>query len=133
MGQIGGQTLERKSGISRGEELLVSKVVVQAQKIVEVHGPNANAFAELNCSGLAGQARSGRFGVESSDGWTGLARGRAKADKAAVDFAVKAGIQPLVEGLHRASTHDGLRHSIEGAACRSGGRTQTKVGELVQL
>src|SRR5258708_24497178 len=130
MGKIGGQTLERKRGISRREELLVGKVVVQAQKIIEVHVPNANAFAKLNRCGLAGQARSSRFGVEGSDRRTRLARSRAKANKAAVDFAVKAGIQPLVEWLHRASAHDGLSHSVEGAACRSRSRTQTKVGEL---
>src|SRR5258707_3070245 len=109
MGQIVGQTLERKRGISGREKLLIGKVVVQAQKIVEVHRPNANAFAELNRSRLAGQTWSGRLGIESSDGWTGFACSRAKANKAAVDFAVNAGIQPLVERLHRASNHDRLR------------------------
>src|SRR5258708_7983530 len=102
MGQIGGQTLERKSGISGREELLIGKVVVQAQKIVEVHRPNSNAFAELNCSGLAGQTWSGRLGIESSDGWTRFACSRAKANKAAVEFAIEAGIQSFVEGRYSA-------------------------------
>src|SRR5258708_5234911 len=132
MGQIGGQTFERKTRIFGRAKMFRWKIVVLGQENVEVHQRNANAFAELNRSRLAGQTWSGRLGIESSDGWTGFACSRAKANKAAVDFAVNAGIQPLVERLHRASTHDGLRHSIEGTACRSGRRTQTTEGDLVQ-
>src|SRR5260370_38216481 len=116
MGQSGGQTLERKRGISGREKLLIGKVVVQAQKIVEVHRPNANAFAELNRSRLAGQTWSGRLGIESSDGWTGFACSRAKANKAAVDFPVNGAIQPAEARVHRPGPHLVLRHSIEGTA-----------------
>src|SRR5206468_7921869 len=117
---------------SWSEKLLIGEAVIQAEEIVEIHRPNPDAFAELKRSGLVGQSRSGRLRVERRNRGARLAGAWANVEEAPVDFAVEAGIQPFVERLHRASTHDRLSHAVEGSARKCGSRTQAEVRELVE-
>src|ERR1700675_264263 len=122
MVEIGCQSLEGEIRIPGCKILLVGKVVVQAEKIIEVDRPNSNSLAKLEGSGLPDEAWSGCFRIDGSDRGTCLAGAGTNVYKSTIDLAVHAGVQPFIERLHGAAAHDRLRHAIEGAAGGDGGR-----------
>src|SRR5580692_2160711 len=62
--QIRGQALKRKSRVSGGKILLVGKVVIQMNKIIEEHRAHTDAFAKLQRAGLVRKSRRRSFRVE---------------------------------------------------------------------
>src|ERR1041384_5508409 len=124
--------MERKVRISGHEILLVSQPITQPEEIVKGRRPNLDALGKLNRSGLAGQAGCRGFGVKHPNRRTRLAGAWTNIHKASIDFAEEAGIQTLIERLHRVPATDDFAHAIERAAVPSCCRPQGKVSELIQ-
>ena len=132
MGEVGGEAFEREIGIAWREKLFVREVIVQAERIVEEIGADANALSELKVSRLIGESWSGGIGIKDADGRAGLIETGAEVDKAAVDFAVKREMEALVGWLDSADAEDSFTHSVEGAAGFGGRGAETEEGEFVE-